>query len=188
MPLMGEANVMREAVGVFKAADALEDAITDLMSSGFDRAEISLLAAEQTVEEKLGHKYRKVTELQDETAVPRTCYVSTESIGDAEGAIIGAFLYVGAVATAGAIVASGGALAAVIAGTVAGGGAAILIGSVLAKLVGDHHAHYFAEQLEHGGLLLWVQTRDAEHEKRAVEILRKHSGLDVHVHALPAAP
>ena len=28
---------------------------------------------------------------------------------------------------------------------------------------------------------------DAEDERRAVEILRKHSGGDFHVHALPAA-
>lgn len=97
---------VKEAVGVFKTADTLQDAIDDLMSSGFDRAELSLLAGEHTVEEKLGHKYRKVTELEDDAAVPRCCYVSTESIGDAEGGLIGGFLYVGTVAAAGAIVAS----------------------------------------------------------------------------------
>jgi hypothetical protein len=180
---------VKEAVGVFKTADTLQDAIDDLMSSGFDRAELSLLAGEHTVEEKLGHKYRKVTELEDDAAVPRCCYVSTESIGDAEGGLIGGFLYVGAVAAAGAIVASGGTLAAAITGTALAGGVGTLIGSVLAKLVGDHHAHHLQEQLDHGGLLLWVRTRDAEHEKRAVDILRKHSGRDVHVHvhAIPWA-
>jgi len=57
------------------------------------------------------HKYRKVTELEDDAAVPRTCHVSTESIGDAEGGLVGGLLYVGAVAAAGAIVALGGTLA-----------------------------------------------------------------------------
>jgi hypothetical protein len=174
-------------VGVFKTADTLQEAIDDLMSSGFDRAELSLLAGEHTVEEKLGHKYQKVAELEDSTIAPRCCYVSTESIGDAEGGLIGGLLYVGAVAAAGAIVASGGTLAGAILGAALAGGAGGLIGSVLAKLVGDHHAHHLQEQLEHGGLLLWVRTRDAEHEKRAVDILRKHSGLDVHVHAIPWA-
>ena len=42
------------------------------------------------------------------------------------------------------------------------------------------------EQLDRGGLLLWVHTRDAAHEERATEILRRHSGRDVHVHDLPA--
>jgi len=55
----------------------------------------------------------------------------------------------------------------------------------LAKWVSDHHAHYLQEQIDHGGLLLWVRTRDSEHEKRAVDILSKHSGRDVHVHQFP---
>jgi len=182
-----EGDNMREAVGVFKTADALQGAIDELMSSGFDRAEISLLAAEKTVEEKLGHKYRKVTQLEDDTSVPRCCYVSLESIGDAEGGLIGGLIYVAAGAALGAIVASGGTLAAAIAGTALAGGAGGLIGSVLAKLVGDHHAHHLQEQLDHGGLLLWVRTWNAEDEKGAVEILRKHSGRDVHIHTLPAS-
>jgi hypothetical protein len=113
--------------------------------------------------------------------------VSTEAIGGAEGALIGALMYVGATAAAGAIVVSGGTLAAAIAAVALGGGAGGLIGSILAKWIGDHHAHYLQEQMDHGGLLLWVRTRDVDAERRAVEILKKHSGRDVHLHALPAA-
>ena len=182
----GSATI-REAVGVFATADALQEAIDELMSSGFDRAELSLLASERAVEGKLGHKYRRIAELEDNATVPRHCYVSIESIGDAEGGLIGGLLYVGAVAAAGAIVASGGTLAAAVAGAVAAGGASGIVGSVLARLVGHHHSEFLQEQLRQGGLLLWVRTRDAEHERRAVAILRKHSGRDVHVHALPAS-
>jgi hypothetical protein len=42
------------------------------MSSGFDRAELSMLAAERTVDEKLGHKYQKIAELEDDPIVPNT--------------------------------------------------------------------------------------------------------------------
>ena len=42
-----------EVVGIFHAADDLEDAIDELMHSGFDRAELSLLASEDAVAEKL---------------------------------------------------------------------------------------------------------------------------------------
>jgi len=59
------------------------------------------------------------------------------------------------------------------------------LGSILAKWVGDHHAHHLQVQLDHGGLLLWVRTWNAKDEKRASEILAKHSGRDVHVHTLP---
>lgn len=181
-----EAGAIREAVAYFETAEALQEAIDELMSSGFDRAEISLLAGEQAVEEKLGHKYKKVAELEDEPKVARCCYVATESIGDAEGALIGGPLYVAAGATAGAIVATGGTMAAAIIGAALAGGAGGVIGAILAKLVGDRHAHHLQEQLEHGGFLLWVRTRDADHEERAVEILKKHSGRDVHVHDMSA--
>ena len=67
------------------------------------------------------------------------------------------------------------------------GGAGGFIGSILAKWVGDHHAHYLQEQMNHGGLLLWVHARDAAVEQRAVDILKKHSGVNVHVHVLPVA-
>lgn len=185
MPAARETPTIREAVGVFDTPETLQGAIDDLMSSGFDRAELSLLAAEKTVDEKLGHRYQKIAELEDDPIVPRCCYVSTESIGDAEGGLIGGLMYVGATAAAGAVVASGGTLALVIAATAVAGGVGGLLGSILAKWVGDHHAHHLQEQLDHGGLLLWVRTPDVEDEKRAVDILAKHSGRDVHVHTLP---
>lgn len=186
MPAQEEPNTVREAVGVFSTPDTLQEAIDELMSSGFDRADLSLLAAEQTVQQKLGHKYKKVAELEDNATVPRCCYVSTESVGDAEGGIIGGLGYIGATAAAGAIVATGGTLAAAIAAAALAGGAGGVLGSVLAKWVGDRHARYLQEQLEHGGLLLWARTWNAEDEKRAIDILAKHSGRDVHVHTVPA--
>lgn len=174
-----------EAVGVFTDADSLEDAVDELLSSGFNQAELGLLASEHAVEEKLGHAYKKVEELEDNFSVPRTAYISRESRADAEGWLIGGLLYVGAMTAIGSVVASGGALATAIGAAVAAGGSGGLIGSVLAQWVSNHHANYLQEQIDHGGLLLWVRTRDADHEKRAVDILSRHSGRDVHVHKFP---
>lgn len=188
MPPEQSGETVREAVGVFDNAERLQEAIDELQSSGFDRAELSLLASEEAVEEKLGHAYEKVAQLEDDAAVPRSAYVSTEAIGDAEAALAGGLLYVGAVAATGAVVASGGTLAGAIAAAVLAGGAGGLVGSVLAMWVGDNHARNLQEQIDRGGLLLWVRTWDAEDEKRAVEILNRHSGKDVHIHSLPAAP
>jgi len=187
MPIEIQGSTVREAVGIFGNPEALQDAIDELLSSGFHRAELSLLASEKAVEEKLRHRYEKVGPLADDPTIPRAAYVSVEAIGGAEGGLIGGLMYVGAVAAAGAIVASGGTLtAAIIAATLATG-ASGLIGSILAKWVGDHHAHYLQEQMNHGGLLLWVHTRETALEKRAVAILQKHSASEVHVHALPAS-
>jgi hypothetical protein len=81
-------KTIREAVAVFPDAASLEDAIDELRSSGFDRPEISLLAAQGTVDEKLGHIYERVSDLEDDPSVPRTAYISTESRGDAEGGLV----------------------------------------------------------------------------------------------------
>jgi hypothetical protein len=188
MPTEQEVRTVREAVGVFTRPEDLQYAIDELLSSGFNRAELSLLAGEHAVDEKLGHRFEKVKSLADDPTTPRAAYVSTEAVGGAEGGIIGGLTYIGAVVAAGAVVASGGTLAAIIAAAALAGGGGGLIGSVLAKWVGDHHAHYLQEQINRGGLLLWVRTWQGEDEKRAVEILEKHSGREVHVHTLPAKP
>lgn len=177
---------LREAVAVFETAESLEDAIDELLSSGFDRAELSLLASERAVEEKLGHAYQRVEELEDQARVPRTAFVSTESRGDAEGALIGGLMYLGAMLAAGGIVASGGTLAGAIVAAALAGGAGGAAGSALSKLLEYHHADYLEEQLGRGGLLLWVRTRTPEREARAQEILRKYSAHDVHVHSIAA--
>jgi len=80
----------------------------------------------------------------------------------------------------------GGTLAAGIASVAMTGGVDALIGTILAKWIGDHHVNYLQEQMDHGGLLLWVRTWGVEDERRAVQILRSHSGRDVHVRAIPA--
>jgi hypothetical protein len=185
--LLGQDTLgIREVVGVFSRSNDLQDAIDELLSSGFDRAELSLLAGEQAIEEKLGHRFEKIDGLADNPVTPRTAYVSTEAIGDAEGGLIGGLMSIGGMAAAGAVVASGGTLVAVIAATAAVGGAGGLVGTILAKRIGDQHAYHLQEQLDRGGLLLWVRTWNVADEKSAMEILKKHSGSDVHVHAFPA--
>jgi len=178
-------SLYREAVAVFDTAAALEEAIEALESNGFDRADISLLADAATVEKKLGHRYRRVEDLEDDPNVPRTAFVSTESVGDAKGALVGALSYVGAVAAAGAIVATGGTLAAAITAAVMSGAAGGVVGTALASVIDYRHAEYLQDQLAHGGLLLWVRTPDAVHELRAVEILQAYTAHDVHVHTVP---
>jgi hypothetical protein len=154
------------------------------LSSGFHRAELSLLAGEDAVNEKLGGNFARSKNLADDTAAPRTAYVSPEAIGDAQGGIVGGLAYAGATIAAGAVVVSGETiLAAVVAATLAGGATGV-IGAMMAKWLGDKHAHYLQAQIDHGGLLLWVRTRDTKAEERAAEILKRHSSQDVHVHTL----
>ena len=90
MTVAKEAGGVREAVAVFDSAQTLQNVIDELLSLGFHRAELSLLASEAEVASKPGHKYRRTSELEDGPTVPRAAYVSTEAIGDGQGALIGA--------------------------------------------------------------------------------------------------
>jgi hypothetical protein len=186
MSVEHDTRTVPEAVGIFRREEDFQGAIDELLSSGFHRSELSLLASEATVQEKLGDRYKSVSGLADDPAAPRSAYVSPETIGDAEGGLIGALVYVGAATAAGVVVASGGTLVAIVTAVVLAGGSGGVLGSVLAGWLGDHHARYLESQIDRGGLLLWVRTRHAADERRAVEILRRHSGAEVHVHALPA--
>ncbi len=177
----------REVVGVFSDADALEAAAGELLASGFALAQISLLAGEKAIVEKLGHKYERIEELEDNLEIPRTVYRSKESFDAAKTALLGSLASIGALATAGAIFASGGALVVTLASGVLGAEAGGFIGGVLGDFVDDHHAKHLQEQLDHGGLLLWVRTADDAEENTAKQILSQHSGRDVHAHAIPAA-
>ena len=180
-------TAVREAVGVFADERSYQEAIDELLSSGFDHADISMLAAEKTVQEKLNNTYTQTTDLTDTTGkhTHRRHYVATESVGNAKGVMIGGLLYVGALVAAGPVILSGGTLAAASAAAVVAGGAGGFLGSVLSKWLGDSEGKHIQTQLENGGLVLWVHTRDADHERRAIEIMQRHSGQDVHGHTVP---
>lgn len=180
----GAPSTRTEAVAVFDDAERLQSAIDELLTSGFDQAEVSLLASDSAIEEKLGHLYERVNELEDREDVPREAYVSTAARGDAQGGLIGGLMYVGALFAAGAVFASGGTLGIALASAAAAGGAGGAVGAVLARFIGDNHAQHLQEQLDRGGLVLWVRTREPELEDRAQRILRRHAGRDVHLHEM----
>lgn len=179
-------GTVREAVAAFHTLTDMEQAIDDLQEHGFDRAQISLLATDKAIEAKLGHAFDKVNELEDDPDAPRVAYISRDAVGDAQGAVIGGLVYAGALAGIGAIVASGGALLPLIGAAAAGGAGGLVFGSFAAKYIGDVHAKYLSDQLDKGGLLLWVRTFDDAQEHKAVDILKQHAGDDIHVHGLPA--
>ena len=168
-----------EAVAVFHDAAKLDAAVEALKKTGFANDAISLLASEHAVEKKLGHRYQRVEELEDSDEAPRVAYRTQAEIDNSEGTIIGTLTFLPAVVAAGTIVASAGVVAAAVAGTAIAGA---LIGTVLTRWLDQKHADLIQEQLEHGGLILWVNTPTAAERDTAVRILLDHCGTDVHVH------
>jgi outer membrane lipoprotein SlyB len=183
--MSGEASrsTVREAVAVFDDVSALDAAVEELREVGFRRGDINLLATEDAVQKKLGHRYERVEELEDEPDAPRVTYRTPATIGESEDILVGSLTYLPAVVAAGTVVASAGIVAAAVTGTAIAGA---LIGTVLARWLDKQHAEHLQEQLDRGGLLLWVRTPDAAAERRAIEVLTRHSAHDVHIHELPA--
>ena len=181
---MAPENV-REAVGVFGGMKSMQAAADELMISGFDRADLSLLSREKKVEQRLGHSYDRVSELEDDPDVPTRAYIGSDSMTEAKTVIVALPCFIGAVAAAGSVTASGGTTVETLlwAGIMALGGAAV--GGIFAAMVTRRQRDYVDEQLNHGGIVLWVRTVDTEHEKRACEILERADATDVHVHDHP---
>ncbi|WP_199288224.1 hypothetical protein [Henriciella mobilis] len=183
---MKAGHELKEAVGVFDSEKRLEQAIDTLLSSGFDRGELSLLAGQKAIEEKLGHAYRRVEELEDDPAAPSVAFISRETLGDAEGALIGIPMYIFGVTAAGMAAVAGGPLAITLAAVAAGMGAGAAVGAVLARFVDKQHVDFIDTQLEHGGILLWVRTWTPEDERTATDILKAAGARDIHIHDIGA--
>ena len=163
----------REVVAVFNDVDGLDSAVYALETRGFDRAAFSLLASEKAVSEKLGHRYQQVKDVEDDAKVPRDTFFSRISRLEADYlptpmlASIGALVFVGV----------GSVLPVVIAA-----GAGALLGAALGRVLHQQHATRVKEQLARGGLLLWVNVRNPDEEKTALDVLGAHSAHDVHAH------
>lgn len=171
-----------EAVGVFDTFEAQQAAFYDLRAAGFHHSDISLLGSKAAIEEKLGKAYWRSADLEDDPRAPRAHFVSEEGMGELEGAIVGGFFFVGSAIAMAAMLTPASTLAASIAVIAIGGSPGAVIGTLLARRVDKHHKDYYADQIRRGGILMWVRTRDKEHEDLAVKILKGHSGRDVHVH------
>ena len=60
-----------------------------------------------------------------------------------------------------------------------------LLGIIVARQLEQRHDRRLQEQLDRGGLLLWVRTPPPDAEARAMAALKAHGGEDVHLHDLP---
>ncbi|MPY70826.1 MAG: hypothetical protein GEU92_12135 [Alphaproteobacteria bacterium] len=175
----------REAVGVFDDFASLQGAADELLTSGFNRADLSLLASRRRIVAKRGKPYANVREAEDDRDAPFINYIGPDSPTVAQGFLVAIGVYVGAVGAA-LVGATQGLAVTPLIGMVAlaglGGGA---VGGAAAWALRREHGNYLREQLADGGLLLWVRIPDETKEARATGILERHGARDVHVHELP---
>ena len=178
-------NNIKEAVGIFDNNDKLQEAIDELSISGFERYEISVIGSESAMQQKFNVSYKDPKYLVDNPQTPRSINVSSEEVGVAEGAVISGGILAGVVA---ALIAAGGvAVPSTIPAAIIGATAGTALGGVMAQLIGNSHAKKLQQQIDAGGLVLWVRTHTLEKEKLASDILTKHEAKDVHIHSIKMA-
>ncbi|WP_046863477.1 hypothetical protein [Microvirga massiliensis] len=176
---------VREAVGVVHSREQLEALVGKLMTAGFDRAAIDLMASQDAVNRKLGTVYANPVAAAEVPEVPRRELILPSDETSSTALIFGTLISIGSIGAAMPILASGGALAAALAAGV--GGAAVAGG--LAKFIRDHVVKRSDEidlenELSQGGLVIFVRVRDAEREARAVAIMQGCGVERVHVHEI----
>ena len=171
-------STVREAVGVFLDADAMRNAIVEL-DTHFPRHAISVLGSKRDIVEKFGQSAVPpvLAEMAEDTPLQAPIRPEEKVVGTS--VLIGSSAYVGAVAMA---LASGAiSIPAIILAAVVGAGGGAALSSVLAKILGDHYHKDIEDQIEQGGLLLWVGTTDNEQEQLATEIMNKHGAKHVKI-------
>lgn len=180
------ADAQREAVGTFRSEEQLEAAISELTSSGWDRADLSLLGSSSVIDPHVtvppGEDARQASRDPD---VPRSPVVSDVDERQGRTLVGGMAGVIAAFGAAGAVVVTGGgALAAMVGAAIAGGGATAAV-EAAGRWLGARRNEFLQEQIDRGGILLWVALRKPGQEQKAQEILRRHGADNVHIHELP---
>jgi len=157
-------------VGLFDDKDEAQRAVQDLMQSGFNRNQVSVVAADPQ-----GKMYKQHADEDGNLAGEGA------ASGLTSGAVVGGLL--GLLIGAGLLFVPAGVVAAgPITGLIAGGAAGAATGGILGGLIGmgipEEHADVYAESVRRGGSLVMVQADGAEVE-RAKSILDRDGAIDI---------
>ncbi|MEC7028623.1 MAG: hypothetical protein VXW91_03035 [Pseudomonadota bacterium] len=171
--------MIKEAVGIFDNKEDLDEAIMELESTAFRRDVISVLGNKKAIEDHFGRDVPEPDKIMDDPNAPRATPVYPEEKGIGTGAVVSTGILAG---TVGALVTAGAAITvpAAVTAAVIGGGS----GAVVAKVIGDYYDDQVQNQIDNGGLLLWVQTPGPDREKTACAIMKKHGARKVHLHEI----
>ncbi|UFW46371.1 MULTISPECIES: hypothetical protein [Bradyrhizobium] len=178
----------REVTGVFHSRKALDAAAQDLLSSGFDRADIDVSASPDEQQRRLNYQAIPAADLADIPAAARRPYVGgddrlglevvTASVVGCVVALVMAFYLVSREMTPPSVI-----LVSVLGGIVA---AAVAI-RPLRRVMQRDRVRGLEPVAEWEGLLIWVRVQSPEKEALAQEILLRHDGEAVHIHEIDIA-
>jgi hypothetical protein len=161
-------GTLHEVCATFGDPDAMQDAVSRLETSGFDRADLSLPEATPPAERITPEAGAKAVDTEEDARQARTLHSS------------GAAAAVG-MAAAGVVIASGGAAAPAVAAAVVGGGVAGGIAYALTSASNEDEQRDRERKAARGALILSVRAPSAEKRAEAEAILRAAGATEIEV-------
>lgn len=159
-------------VGMFDNLTDANGAVRELVTMGWSRDDISLVAGDPE-----GKYSAETRTLSDEMSATATGASTGAVLGGLGGLLVG--LGALAIPGVGPLIAAG-PLATTLLGAGVGAAAGGLLGVLIDAGIPEEQAHYYAEGVRRGGILVSVKTEDDEMLiDRAVNILNRHKAVDV---------
>jgi hypothetical protein len=155
-----EADVV-EVVGLFENRHTFDCAVEALLTGGFQRTAVSVLASHTSLEASAPNP-----------AAPQD---------DALTALVGELSYAFPLESAGLLTVVGGPISGSIGALMAAGIGGMALKEYLDELTSHPDTDAFAKALEEGGLVIWVQVADDAEETKAGEILTAEGAVNVHL-------
>jgi hypothetical protein len=155
----------REVVGIFTRRSDLDQAVKDLLTAGFARSDLSVLASHDSID----------------VAAP-----DSKSWRDRLVGLVGELKYEGPLVTAGLIALAAGEVGAVIAGLIAAGVGGVALKELMGEITARPHSEEFARSVAAGSIVLWVDAPGPDQEQRATAVLTRAGATNVHVNERPA--
>jgi len=183
----GPRGNLREAVALFDNEKDMQAAVDDLESHGFSNAAISRPIRPDALEKAVNHKIENVAEIEDDASVPRQAHADIDSKTQGTTIILLIPLYVALLVGAGVAAAQGLEVWQTVVISVMMGLIGAAFGGGLAYFIVHRRSERERREQAWGGLLMWVRTGSREQERRAIAILSRHAGRDVHLHGPESA-
>jgi hypothetical protein len=174
---------VREVAGVFRSREVLDAAVSSLLSSGFDRADIDIVVGTEA-RRKLGGAEVAVEELPEVPAIPRQPFIAREDLVLVSSLVLAILVFAGAAAAAWLVVASGGEPRWAVVAAIVGAIAAAVIGAQITRAFTRKQVRELKAQMISSELVLLVRVRSPGEEKKAEQILLGHGAEAVRPHEI----
>jgi hypothetical protein len=162
----------KTVIGLMDNIGAAQNVVKDLLASGIDRDDIGFMANEK-------HAGPARTETTDDSAAASGALAGAGA-GAAVGGIAGLALSLATLAIPGiGPILAAGPIAAALTGAGLGAVTGGLIGGLTNLGVPEAEAHYYAEAVRRGGILVSVAADSQAEADSAAEVMRRHGAVDI---------